>query len=1540
MNQIRLKLLLAPFFLLLLSLPALATVPPTSQVIPESTPVPVTGLVAHIPGSAVAQGISGVQTSVTDAAKFTGAPPEPGIGRFLRFQAGKGAGGRLVLITPPLVSADIATLTPLSAGGSTVSFWYRHPPGQPKVTGWNPLILFGDDYGGTENWKHAIVLGDGLPLLARRGSTELFAEKAFASQSPSNPAQVTTNRLDDGAWHHLALRVARPGCAKGNCPQVDRGVISLFVDGKIVGEQLANLAGSTYKIFIGWLPAANAYVQQVNYEAASQHLNTTADIDDVYVYNAALSQAEIYEVRWSRLRQLLFQAPPVSPDGIGWTGPSPQLGTLPPSLLPSRPLGGTSPVDMLALAATTGGTETPNAALQGLAAHTFATWMTIPQSTAGPLWMWQPDGTSTGWRLEAGPQQLTFVCNATGIATKLPIPATADEIWHLLTVKANETGQTAISLDQQLFAPISCNAAQPAKAPQLLLARPALTRVSWTAVYANARPDSEIAAVASPGPSLWFDPPKFVDLLGQSAIEKIGDASADFSWSNQPGTIRRAVVTLADRLGGGASADSNELTLAMDVTIKSFAPNYAWFSLARRTTVDSNGWIDFELLAHCAGSACNLYVNVPTGKPGESMQTFLIDEALPLNKQFSVSIAWPLTRLLTVAPNTTGQTQVVVEPGVTLNGTFLNRRYVGDANKIVPVFKPFSSRPPLSKMGKWYFGEPDEVKAVNTFSLHNIRVYGRALDDSLRVTSGCASKPCAEALQVCTESAATGTAMCGGCDSTLAYDVGGASDNEHDCRAKIGFLQGCRSDAMCTTGTCNGGVCVATKSSMSVCKSECASRGRQCLGISDPLDPVGAFTCGGCLSGFVPTPGSNFPLTSPELVCNWKPFKHWAQECSSDAECVSGACRDVSLDGQYRVNLFYKSEQYSEYDGGGCTGTCYYNVSEITWPPGHWQFYERKQKVCLAESASVCEGLPWNAPTLSSESITKPDASTGVAYRCATGHEAPCKNPNYGRQNPVISGGACQAAASANPQIKTGECEISCGNFFCTYCEDETDLAVNDSPGLAAFKKPNGLTLVNLKQIFLGDDSPYKNSDYGALRDKGVGPLLIDYAGGTPEQKAAMVAKYGKFEPVIACAPNQADLRGGQQQYAYHRASNDKLCLPNLQPDGAACPPPNEPEPGKQWCRSNYCARDTKTCVRGDNPLEEVRGKAGSKNRNGKSAVKFGLVRVDDTELEMNEEQPNNNEYRYVADLSQAHVPCILGKPFPPSPLFEMKTHLDRSQGPACATTEISTFVFGFKLTSPKPAAVTGSCTGYSGSASSTNFQVCETVGQCTPVNPSNLLSGSTLAQMAIPTLNFCAPWEEMGLKLPELKKDFKEFLVPLYVSFGLTLDACISFGVGLDGQGLPQVELRPAVGVGVEAKGGVGVAETGSYEFGAGIRLALTLVRISFPITWAVTIADAVDKAGKQVLGLLKLSIVQKLAIELNILGGDFGLFAKFSIGPISFEWTLSLFAWTGFFFHFDLAEIPLLTTHLDFREQFANAFQGAAKPTCDAGPSSPCYQ
>jgi len=177
--------------------------------------------------------------------------------------------------------------------------------------------------------------------------------------------------------------------------------------------------------------------------------------------------------------------------------------------------------------------------------------------------------------------------------------------------------------------------------------------------------------------------------------------------------------------------------------------------------------------------------------------------------------------------------------------------------------------------------------------------------------------------------------------------------------------------------------------------------------------------------------------------------------------------------------------------------------------------------------------------------------------------------------------------------------------------------------------------------------------------------------------------------------------------------------------------------------------------------------------------------------------------------------------------------------------------------------------------------------------------------------------------------------IVPITFGVGLILDMCVETYLGMGDNGMPKLEIKPLVQVGAEAKGGVGFDLEGFIEVWAGVKLEIIFAAITIPIAWGVSvdIVIANDRSAPPKLKpVLKLAIGERVALELEFLGGAMGLFAEINFGPFGFEWALELFAWSGITVTKTLSERTVWETDVDFQfDPGLSLSAGGSGQVCD---------
>jgi hypothetical protein len=167
---------------------------------------------------------------------------------------------------------------------------------------------------------------------------------------------------------------------------------------------------------------------------------------------------------------------------------------------------------------------------------------------------------------------------------------------------------------------------------------------------------------------------------------------------------------------------------------------------------------------------------------------------------------------------------------------------------------------------------------------------------------------------------------------------------------------------------------------------------------------------------------------------------------------------------------------------------------------------------------------------------------------------------------------------------------------------------------------------------------------------------------------------------------------------------------------------------------------------------------------------------------------------------------------------------------------------------------------------------------------------------------------------------------VPVTVEASVAIAAEVSFGAEIDPETMePAFAVTPGVSIGLDVKGGVGI---GNYVLSleAGVKAAITIIDIEFPISWALDVAQGTysstsaavlagtAKAGDTVPNLWIASYERKVDVELTFLQLYLDLFFEAGIGPFVAEWDFPLVSFGGITLSWSIDDTVLESTKCDF--------------------------
>ena len=1461
---------------------------------------------------------------------------------------------------------------------------------------WDPLLSLGQR-NAVDPWRMALVLDNGVPTVSlRHADRELFGYEQVAPQTNYSPL-VDDYRWHHIVVRVTREHCAGPCPSRVSVPYPAQPArFSLYIDGEWRAEDLALVPLDLNRLVVGELDVPGETYAQGNFVANPNRLQANMLLSGLHVFDAPLSDSEIVEVfrAGEAGYEQLFPTGPVAATAPGATPPPTIAVNLGPGLPESdlRGVGSATQVWSFRLQEVNRANGSTSFAWVRVDATSSSNVLLQfnASSPQGPIVAL----TDAGFAITCGGETLRVPAPRPALNRfqLLSLTVKGNEAFF------RQDGQLVTKLGACAVPKTPAGGLFFGAGPQRWLAWAghydrALSPQELDALVApgprlwNSTRDGETSLRDQTGASGMK-----VERDGSRALRG-GWFTNDTrpAGTPTPRPARAAIPFGIEAPATGALAPDDgraPLTVSFQVRLpKGFGLDEYILSpsrveLAERRWVGTAGQplaFDFKAYAVCSlfsatepvGCYLEIIAGVGKGRPG---RRYRVNLELPhgpggpgenTNPAAShVAIAWGPERVIPPRPDAPqGASVTRLEPTVAINGKLINQKHQGEPNVIVdlgPV--PGTSIDTATTPGAWTFGPglhgatrrmsvptTDIVSTPYDVELLDVRVYSHARKDLESIAGGGRAQSCLDAGRE-SVSAATGLGdFCGDCRTTH-FALGGTTVAARECRDDAQFTEECVATSECAQGAaCYKGRCLTTVQSCtgvgcSSCDNECAELGRGCVAEGS------SWRCGGCKPGLARNRNNNAGEGDWELACSWQPSKAGGEVCATNGECTTGWCvgaRSGTLDAKVTSN---RQTQQSTMNCPG-RGTCasgnvtrdleYFSPSLAGVP---WTEPAR----CAYEPATAGAICRTQLAKTESTTVTTPDGQTRQAARCLSGFDGQCEGFAEKRWQ-VLNPMACKAALAAANQTHGGSCyrKLKVGDVYCTKFDDSS---VQDPDRRQAMFHTDAATFTPkvLKRAFLGDNTDWDPArDYSRLIDAGVGPRLIEFAAADTATKTRMQQTIGGWLPLATCASDQRPAQYASYPWAYdindniaynpaHKAGNKLACEPRLQADGGSCPPAGAAGSGRQaweFCASTFCdERGSKTCKPGGRSRNELAAQGGNQSKTGKSAVKFGVVRVDDTavDIEKNAEDSDDQKPRYTATVSQRYVPCVLGTRFPLVDLFSLSIDIDRKE-PACASEKFTTRILGYKVNAPKMEGA-ASCSLVSNSVSA-DAEVCFQGPSCTATadNLDQALSWTNL----VPGFKVCIPADAIGVKLPEKKRTFFEAVVPITVSIGMTLDPCLNASVGFAANGMPQVEIKPNIAIGVEAKAGVGVAsEEGNIEASAGAKIALTLVSVALPIRWLFELEDVDNAAGQHVLGLFDLKLKQKISIEIDLLSGWMGLYAELSFGPFGLDWEYPLFKWTGIFLSRDLSEVDVAKWRLDFQAAFADALargQTSPRPSCD---------
>lgn len=859
------------------------------------------------------------------------------------------------------------------------------------------------------------------------------------------------------------------------------------------------------------------------------------------------------------------------------------------------------------------------------------------------------------------------------------------------------------------------------------------------------------------------------------------------------------------------------------------------------------------------------------------------------------------------------------------------------------AFLPRGSAP-LTKLAT-FVGPESPSPADTQLSLYETRVYGRSLSagDLAALTGSCGTLACDEAGRACFDRATYSgdrpiTPQCGAC-VTAAWSTMGPGGDE--CLPDFDFMSRCSDDSQCAIA-CENSRCVTTDAAFVA--RECEKYGRLVLGRA----------CGQCLPNYRQ---GNDP---DDKYCYWFPAKGTGETCTGDAECFSGQCaKDGGLgfavgdvrnrcleDGTEQTTTLacpggVISEVYEAHYGRpspnhpflSAPGGSYGCATLEGWKEPTWS----DDATCtaagvLADLRQRCVGKAscstgpafrtWGDPCAnvakklvvgyrcrgSSLASTEPRA-TCRAKTCdeCSARKLTCSLANYTalesdflKFKTRTSGprcGACQTGLEPRYRLLSPQaCETGLAALAATRAAP-----VGRVPEDAFRTEPS---LLFLKYVFLNSgmlntDTSVTQEDVNRLENAGVGPEYFGLAGMNPDP--AKTARFRWYSTRGSLGTLTAALANCNQPGSPFDdpSRNNIVCRVPKLPLGATCPPLNlRSTPGidkHTTCESSYCnplglcdkAQTRVSVTRAANRADDTSGASAQSKKLGE----VGGAQQNTSVIDVGQEDPAagatlacyHKTDRTETRTRQGQQSSILGRES--AGIVDVTIVTRKKKGQKAQITS-SVTVLGFPLAYDPPPV--GDCTGVNEAGRSN----CE-------------FDKSQLANLAAPKLEACFPTDKgpVGELIDKLKYKTKPpyivMGIPITISVEPLVDLCVGLQVAQEpanGGLSAYTAVGAAVGVGIDARGGIGVEIVeGVVEVFVGIRSALTIAGIEPVYQRTISITEFPDTAnGNDKAFLIKRG--HKGEVEFTVLKLALSLFVELKAWIFGWSVERRLFEVAGF--------------------------------------------
>jgi len=1296
---------------------------------------------------------------------------------------------------------------------------------------------------------------------------------------PGLPALKGTTALNDGAWHHVALAYRSYTASQKS------GLLTLYVDGQPEANTEALQPPTFRSMRVGAASLPSGTVQ------------AGAEIDEVYVYDRALSDPEVRTLRNAPDLHVARVWPPVAAElaaTIGAWGQGNATATA--ALEAAKVLGpgfSSSGQNTKLLAADfravqvaadkTWSAAVPSGDVIAGSKLTLAAWVKIPSAgkvDAPLLRLLQGNAEQVAIRFAdgCGGRALSAAAKGGKATTLGPCDHGLQAgKWTFVSYVQDGKNQS-LRIDGHELATGTAGATLLADAvTQTAVEVTGPAELGWAALFDTPLSLDALQRWRSQGPAVWLDGARYgskdqTQLRDYADFELASDALAAqrkptlWTLKGEPATGGAATGPLVLQEGGAAvltvpakgrfgqetNGGARPFTWAGHVRVASELATTKPVHLVEHVLAgQAQAAFAAALVCKANGASATCRIALRSGPNSWSTELFHLTATTgtlpPGTLDLDLAVAWD-GKLPAVAVSSRGTAEA---------------QSVAAKKLAVAVFTATETgtEPALDP---WLTFDAFVVHAPGTtgkgLELAEARLYPRALTELELigvVRRTCAALDCGQ--RICaSDKDQTALPACGPC----ATGYREAGDKMGDvCMEARPFMATCTAHEQCTSGICAEGRCHSVAKT-ELCKSTCAAQHRQCVEhkSGDPAAKASGGKLWGC-SGSC-DPWFTSPAADPNYgPCFWTPTTDGGGACGEDLQCKSGKCT---------------TNDTPKYDGSGPIGG----------------------PICAHASAQACTALHREAVA------HYEGAYEGRTWYTCGGcaKDLYLGKPLWQATRRYLTKAACDAATAAS-------------SYF--------DSAKGMTLWLHEFKF--NLTGKGLNKIFLGNDAKLVGSDLAKLRSKGVGPLMI--AWGLAHNDSALV--YDSYNAYHTLTLNNCDV------YPRYNdpVDNAPVCVGTPYPDGTPCPPPGvsvSADQANEFCESGFCARDTRVCEQGGGKVEDTVSAARQDEKSSKRSDYGPITVTQDNRASLQlrkvaftgvDGKPPQREYALATSVT--HAASVFG-----SPSFDvvgLSLSMHGQMEAKKAQYQPRLFLFGVEMPAVKSLVPPSPC----------KDKLWENGEyQAPPAHCGVAMDTKTLTPQ-IPKIKFEKSWNgcegekdgDKTTKDPATKKGKwcikrSGFIGPVPVSIQAAVETVVGldFGLAIDSLTFePAMTAGPRLALQVIVKGGVG-GEYGVFEAFAGVKGELKIVELSLPVTWALKIVEGKTAAGAVVEGLYTVTWSRSVVAELLILKLALSLFAEIGVGPLKAEWEYPLYQSPGIRATYTLGDKVLKSLKVDLSSALAN--------------------